>query len=125
MSAAHAYQFGDGGTSAGAVGTPAGAVGTAGRTAHELTDGSAVLVDETSVEIRDAEDRLVFRYEDGALELIAPQGDVRLRAPHGAVALEGQRLDFQAELIATRCTCAPAAGAPLCKRRSHCVRSVR
>lgn len=56
--------------------------------AIELPDGSVARRVGDAVELRDARDRLVFRFRDGEAELMAPEGDLKLCAPNGAVVIE-------------------------------------
>jgi hypothetical protein len=54
-----------------------------------LADGATVHVHGgTAAEIRDREGRLLVRYEDGAAEIAAPSGDLRLAAPGGRVVIQ-------------------------------------
>lgn len=50
-----------------------------------LPDGGSVTVDGGAVAIRDAEGRLLIRFENGAAEIAAPAGDLTLSAPAGRV----------------------------------------
>lgn len=50
-----------------------------------LPDGGSVTVDGGAVAIRDAEGRLLIRFENGAAEIAAPAGDLTLAAPAGRV----------------------------------------
>jgi hypothetical protein len=52
-----------------------------------LADGSRVEVRGEAFELRDAEDRLLVRYQDGAAEVTAPEKDLVLSAPHGRVVM--------------------------------------
>ncbi|MEZ4299175.1 MAG: DUF3540 domain-containing protein [Polyangiaceae bacterium] len=56
-----------------------------------IEGGGSVSVRGKSAEIRDREGRVLVRFEDGAAEITAPKGDLRLRAPEGRVVLESGR----------------------------------
>jgi len=64
-----------------------------------LADGArAVVKGGTVLELRDAQDRLLVRYENGRAEIAAPAGDLVLSAPSGRVVLRaGTDVDIQAE----------------------------
>lgn len=54
-----------------------------------LADGATVHVEGgAAAEIRDREGRLLVRYENGAAEIAAPSGDLRLAAPGGRVVIQ-------------------------------------
>jgi hypothetical protein len=53
-----------------------------------LPNGARVEIEGSRVELRDAEGRLLVRYEDGHAEIAAPSGDLRLSAPGGRVVIE-------------------------------------
>jgi len=52
-----------------------------------LSDGARAEVVAGGLELRDAQDRLLFRYRAGEAELLAPRGDLTLDAPDGRVVL--------------------------------------
>ncbi len=52
-----------------------------------LPDGGHVALADGAVELRDAEDRLLIRYDGGSAEVCAPAGDLTLAAPRGHVRL--------------------------------------
>jgi hypothetical protein len=51
-------------------------------------DGTRVELAGEVFELRDADDRLLFRYADGDAEIVAPRRDLKLVAPHGRVTLQ-------------------------------------
>src|SRR5580704_8337521 len=53
-----------------------------------LPDGARAERDGGRIELRDAEGRLLVRYEAGVAEIAAPEGDLRLSAPRGRVVVE-------------------------------------
>lgn len=53
-----------------------------------LDDGTRAAVHEGGIEIRDARGRLLVRWADGAATIESPEGDLRLSAPNGRVAIE-------------------------------------
>ncbi|MFO0552815.1 MAG: DUF3540 domain-containing protein [Polyangiaceae bacterium] len=53
-----------------------------------VPDGGVARIVGDSLEFRDAEGRLLVRYQDGALEVCPAKGDLRLRAPEGRVHIE-------------------------------------
>lgn len=53
-----------------------------------LPDGARAEVEGGRLELRDAEGRLLVRYENGHAEIAAPSGDLRLCAPEGRVVIE-------------------------------------
>lgn len=73
---------------------------------HELAldGGERALVKEGALEVRDGENRLLLRYERGALTIGPEQGDLRLVAPHGAVLVSGSDVRIEA----TRDVCVDA-----------------
>ena len=56
-----------------------------------IEGGGSVSVRGKTAEIRDPEGRVLVRFEDGAAEIVAPSGDLRLSAPEGRVVLESGR----------------------------------
>lgn len=64
-----------------------------------LADGARVIVRGGSVaEVRDAEQRLLVRYENGRAEIAAPAGDLILSAPSGKVVLSaGTDIEIEAK----------------------------
>lgn len=52
-----------------------------------LPDGGSAELRGEALEVRDREGRLVVRYVDGAAEISAPSGDLRLSAPMGRVVI--------------------------------------
>jgi hypothetical protein len=53
-----------------------------------LPDGARAELDGGRLELRDAEGRLLVRYQAGVAEIAAPEGDLRLCAPQGRVVVE-------------------------------------
>lgn len=53
-----------------------------------LPDGGSAALHGRALEVRDAEGRLVVRYEDGAATISPERGDLRLCAPSGSVRIE-------------------------------------
>jgi hypothetical protein len=53
-----------------------------------LDDGGSVEVDEGAAVLRAPDGQVVCRYRAGCLELVCPDGDLRLAAPHGRVVIE-------------------------------------
>lgn len=53
-----------------------------------LPDGGRAELQGRALEVRDAEGRLVVRYEDGAATISPASGDLRLCAPQGSVRIE-------------------------------------
>lgn len=53
-----------------------------------LPDGGSAELRGRALEIRDAEGRVVVRYEDGAATISPEAGDLHLRAPQGSVRIE-------------------------------------
>lgn len=53
-----------------------------------LPDGGSAALNGRALEVRDAEGRLVIRYEDGAATVSPERGDLRLSAPSGSVRIE-------------------------------------
>jgi hypothetical protein len=53
-----------------------------------LDDGSRAEIRAGALELRDAEQRLLVRFVDGAAEIFAPSRDLKLAAPHGRVILQ-------------------------------------
>lgn len=51
----------------------------------QLPDGAEARRVGSALELSDSEGRLLVRYEDGAAEISAPNGDLTLAAPRGAV----------------------------------------
>jgi hypothetical protein len=51
----------------------------------DLPDGATAELRGGALELRDPEDRLLVRYENGSAEIFAPAGDLKLAAPHGRV----------------------------------------
>ncbi len=67
---------------------------SAPRTAEILVPiegGGSVSVRGRTAEIRDVEGRVLVRFADGAAEIAAPSGDLRLCAPHGRVVVESSQ----------------------------------
>jgi hypothetical protein len=63
-----------------------------------LPGGGSVAVRGEGAEIRDAEGRLLVRYENGAASIAAPDGDLSIEAPRGRVIVRaGQGIALQAE----------------------------
>jgi hypothetical protein len=61
-----------------------------------LPDGGTAELRGEALEIRDREGFLMVRYQDGAAEISAPRGDLRLAAPSGRVVIESA-LDVSVE----------------------------
>jgi hypothetical protein len=61
-----------------------------------LPDGGSAELRGEALEVRDREGRLVVRYVDGAAEISAPAGDLRLSAPMGRVVIQSA-LDVEVE----------------------------
>ncbi len=56
--------------------------------AIELSDGARAEQVDGALELRDREGRLLLRYQDGAAEVVAATGDLKLAAPQGAVLID-------------------------------------
>lgn len=54
----------------------------------QLLDGSAAEVVDDTIEIRAPDGALIFRYQDGEAELVAPAGALRLSAPNGGIVMD-------------------------------------
>jgi hypothetical protein len=54
----------------------------------EAPDGGRARLVGAAIELRDAEGRLLVRYVDGCAEIAPASGDLKLRAPAGAVEIE-------------------------------------
>ena len=61
-----------------------------------LPDGGSAELRGGALEVRDPEGRLLVRYVDGAAEISAPSGDLRLSAPMGRVVIQSA-LDVEIE----------------------------
>jgi hypothetical protein len=66
-----------------------------------LADGARVVVRAGAIaEMRDAEERLLVRYESGRAEIAAPAGDLVLSAPSGRVVLSaGADVHVEAQIV--------------------------
>lgn len=56
-----------------------------------IEGGGSVSVQGKTAEIRDAEGRVLVRFADGAAEIVASAGDLRLAAPNGRVLVESSQ----------------------------------
>lgn len=66
----------------------------------DLPDGGTAALNQGVLEVRDGEGRLRIRYEGGAAEIIAPDGDLKLSAPRGKVAIAaGTELSLDAPKV--------------------------
>lgn len=73
---------------------------TSGESAGSVTapGGASAQLQGGGLEIRDPDDRLVFRYVDGNAEVYAPAGDISFCAPTGRIRLEsGTDVEIEAQ----------------------------
>ncbi len=56
-----------------------------------IEGGGSVAVQGRTAEIRDGEGRVLVRFADGAAEIAAPSGDLRLSAPNGRVVVQSSQ----------------------------------